>query len=230
MSDAVGGIQMPVDLSDGKSVHLMSYAGGASPNGLFGQIELWFCRKGSTEPEKRVTYVPVLDRRPKLVVLGHAGHGKDTVCELLRDRYGYSFMSSSLLCAERVVLQACRDAPDMPNYSSPQHCFEDRSNHRKFWFDAITAYNTPDRARLGRLILNDFDVYCGVRNRLEFEALRSEALFDVAIWVDGSARKCAENEESCTVTRNMADFVLDNNGTLDCLGQRVHNIMRFLTP
>jgi hypothetical protein len=32
--------------------------------------------------------------KPKLLVIGHGRHGKDTVCEMLRDHYGYTFESS----------------------------------------------------------------------------------------------------------------------------------------
>ena len=42
---------------------------------------------GWQEPRLRVRPV----RKPKLLVIGHARHGKDTVSELLRDRHGFSF-------------------------------------------------------------------------------------------------------------------------------------------
>ena len=32
---------------------------------------------------------------PKLLIIGHARHGKDTVAEILRDTHGYDFVSSS---------------------------------------------------------------------------------------------------------------------------------------
>ena len=34
---------------------------------------------------------------PKLLVVGHGRHGKDTVCEML-EAYGYTFQSSSKFC------------------------------------------------------------------------------------------------------------------------------------
>lgn len=165
-------------------------------------------------------------RKPRLLIMGHARHGKDTVCELLRDDYGYRFMSSSMFCAERVVLPAARASDRMPFYANAVQCFEDRAHHRKFWFDAITAYNTPDKSRLGREIFESFDVYCGIRNAEEFEALKLARAFDFAIWVDASERAPSEGTDSCTVTPNMADYVLDNNGPVEDLPAKLDAFMK----
>jgi len=40
---------------------------------------------------------------PKLLVIGHGRHGKDTVCEILRDKYGFSFESSSQFCSKLFI-------------------------------------------------------------------------------------------------------------------------------
>lgn len=178
--------------------------------------------------------------RPKVLVMGYARHGKDTVCELLRDRYGLRFVSSSQFCAERVVFPAVRkmwerfngasptrvEQPAVGPYATPLECFDDRANHRKFWFDTITAYNTPDLSRLGREIFQDFDVYCGIRNHREFHALKNAGVFDVAIWVDASGRGLpAEGKDSCTVEPWMADFVLDNSGSLEDLSRNLEALV-----
>ena len=39
----------------------------------------------------------------KLLVIGHGRHGKDTVCEILRDHYGYTFESSSQFCSKLFI-------------------------------------------------------------------------------------------------------------------------------
>lgn len=172
----------------------------------------------------------------KLLVMGYARHGKDTVCELLRDRYGLKFTSSSQFCAERVVFPflerearhtAMFQKPKYPIYSSVQECFEDRANHRALWYDLITAHNTPDKSRLGREIFEENDVYCGIRNAREFHALRNAGVFDWAIWVDASERGMpVEDKSSCTVEPWMANFILDNNGTLGDLERGLNVLMR----
>jgi len=39
----------------------------------------------------------------KLMIMDHARHGKDTVCEILRDTYGFTFESSSMADAGKRV-------------------------------------------------------------------------------------------------------------------------------
>jgi len=146
------------------------------------------------------------------MVVGHARHGKDTVAELLMER-GYTFISSSMAAAERVVLPYLK-AKGI-HYDSVEDCFQDRGNHRAEWYNAITGYNTPDKARLGREIYKDYDVYCGLRNSREFHALRNEGAFDVSIFVDASERLPLEDKSSMGIEPWMADYVLDNNGTLE---------------
>lgn len=187
---------------------------------------------GAVEPERKAVEPSGL---PRLLIMGYARHGKDTVCELLRDLYGFRFTSSSQFCAERVVFPALQERyaeltimekPDVPIYETAQQCFDDRANHRKLWYDLITAHNTPDLARLGREIFEGHDVYCGIRNAREFHALRNAGVFDVAIWVDASARGLpAEGKDSCTVEPWMADFVLDNSGSLDDLSRNLGALM-----
>lgn len=163
----------------------------------------------------------------KIVIMGYARHGKDTVCELLRDKYGLKFTSSSLFCAERVVLPRARDEATMPFYKDAQACYDDRANHRAFWFDAITAHNTPDKSRLGREIFEENDVYCGIRNAREFHALKNAGVFHWAIWVDATERGMpVEDKSSCTVEPWMADFVLDNNGSLEDLERNLAVLMQ----
>lgn len=147
--------------------------------------------------------------RPKLIVMGHARHGKDTVCEILRDAYGYRFVSSSMFCAEGVVFTHMQD-----RYATAEECFADRHNRRAEWFDRIADYNREDPTALGRAILAEHDIYCGIRNRTEFQAMRNARVFHASVWVDASDRHPSEDRSSCTVEPWMADFVLDNNRTL----------------
>ncbi|QXN72353.1 MazG-like nucleotide pyrophosphohydrolase [Rhodobacter phage RcSimone-Hastad] len=178
----------------------------------------------------------------KLLIMGYARHGKDTVCELLRDRYGLKFTSSSQFCAEHVVFPVVKKmwddyndeqrgrnlpVPAMPNYATVEECFADRANHRALWYDLITAHNTPDKSRLGREIFEENDVYCGIRNAREFHALKNAGVFHWAIWVDASERGMpVEDKSSCTVEPWMADFILDNNGTLEDLERGLNVLMR----
>lgn len=163
--------------------------------------------------------------RPKLLVIGHGRHGKDTVCEILRDNYGFSFESSSQFCSKLFIFDQLKD---LYGYADEQECYADRHNHRAEWYDAICAYNVPDAARLGREIFREHDIYCGLRNKKEYHAMRNTGVFDYAIWVDRSDHLPLEDESSMTLKQWMADFTIDNNGTLDELIFNTHQLIKHL--
>lgn len=165
-------------------------------------------------------------RRPRLLVVGHARHGKDTVCEMLRDKYDFRFTSSSLFCAEHVVLPKFEGVPGRAFlYKDFQECFDDRINHRKFWYDAIAEFNRPDPTALAKAVLEEHDVYCGMRSSTELHACKNIGLFDHIIWVDASQRVGPEDRSSCTVEPWMADFVIDANGTVEEAATQVDLLM-----
>lgn len=163
------------------------------------------------------------ERNPKVLVIGHARHGKDTVSEMLRDRYDLRFVSSSLFCAEHVVFPALKDKY---GYGDPVSCFDDRHEHRAEWYDLIRDFNRPDATRLGRAIFAEHDVYCGLRSKAELNALHNAGAYDVCVWVDASDRLPPEDASSCTVEPWMADYVLDNNGSLEDLELNLSQLMR----
>jgi hypothetical protein len=156
----------------------------------------------------------------KFLIIGHGRHGKDTVADYMCDKFKLTASSSSLFAAEKVVY------PDMSeDYKNADECFEDRHNHRKRWFDLISAYNTPDGTRLAREMMETHDIYVGMRNKRELDACREQKMFDVVVWVDASKRHPPESVDSCTVTAQDADVVIDNNGSLQELFKNVDNAL-----
>ena len=192
--------------------------------------------------------------KPKFLVLGHARHGKDTVAEILRDEYGFTFTSSSLFCAEKVIWDAIHNqqaaidrhiaasSPGMSagqlieelemmagrEYPSYAECFADRGNFRAAWFSLIAAYLYPEMERLGREIFAENDIYVGIRNKRELNAVLNAGLADVTVWVDASERVDQEPMASCTVEPWMAMFTIDNNGSAEDLHRNVHQLMSTL--
>jgi len=192
--------------------------------------------------------------KPKFLILGHARHGKDTVAEILRDCYGFTFTSSSLFCAEKVIWEAVHNHGDALDrhekagqpgmstltlheelemmkgrgYSSYTECFADRANFRAAWFSLIAAYCYPDKEQLAREIYAENDIYVGIRNTRELNAVLNSGLADVSIWVDAKERIGPEPLSSCTVEPWMAMFTIDNNGTAEDLHRNVHQLMSTL--
>ena len=163
----------------------------------------------------------------KLLVIGHGRHGKDTVCEILRDCYGYSFESSSQFCSRLFIYNQLKDKY---NYDNEETCYADRHNHRQEWYESICDYNVPDPSRLGREIFKQHDIYCGLRNKKEFHAMRNTNVFNYAIWVDRSDHLPPEAKTSMSLEQWMADFTIDNNGTLTELEFNVKQLIQHIDP
>jgi hypothetical protein len=155
----------------------------------------------------------------KLLIVGYGRHGKDTVAELINLHTNMKFQSSSLAAAEHVIYPKMRE-----DYKSVEECFEDRGNRREEWYNLISEYNREDSSRLAKEILQHYDIYVGMRSIFELECSRS--LFDLIIWVDASERLPPESNASCTITKNCADVIIDNNGTLEDLDRKVRRLSR----
>lgn len=163
----------------------------------------------------------------RLMILGHARSGKDTVAEVLRDEYNLKFQSSSVFCLEKAVMPALGKLGYY--YGSPKTCMavrEDVPDWRRIWHDAIAEYNTPDKTRLGRELFREFDIYVGLRSNTEFNALRNERVFDFAVWVDAQDRGIpSEPRSSNKIEPWMADYTLDNNYTVEALKHNTRKLM-----
>ena len=147
----------------------------------------------------------------KLLIIGCARHGKDTVADMVKFRTGLPSTSTSFVALSHIIFPALQP---IYKYLNLKQCFEDRINHRKEWYDLIEAYNFQDPTRLARVLLQDHDICVGMRGRSEVEACLKEKLFDVVVWVDATKRHPIEHESSCTVDESMADLILNNNGNL----------------
>ncbi len=166
----------------------------------------------------------------KLLIIGHGRHGKDTVCEILRDYHGYSFISSSEFAAETAVMPYLeRYYPALAAWYGyrAEDAFEDRHSHRSIWHDAITEYNREDRTRLSRGMLEaGYNIYCGMRCPIELEASRH--LFDEVWWVDAQERKPLEDWSSMKIEYDPTYMkYINNNGSLRVLWKAVDHAVTF---
>jgi hypothetical protein len=115
------------------------------------------------------------------MIVGHAGHGKDTFAGFLADTLGVTTVSSSKVALEVFLLDVLRDKG--LGYASADAAYEDRINHRKLWFDEITAYNAGDPCRLMREVYARCPIYVGCRSRIELLAGREQGLFGLTLCV-----------------------------------------------
>lgn len=162
---------------------------------------------------------------PKLLILGHKRHGKDTLAEMLRDKFGLKFISSSQAAADIFIYDELKEKY---GYKTSEECFEDRVNHRQEWYEMIRDYNEGDRARLAKGILENADCYVGMRDREEIDECMNQGLFELIIWVDASERLELEDSSSFNIDKSCADVIIDNNGTLEQFEARVNRFGKIL--
>lgn len=158
----------------------------------------------------------------KLLIIGHARHGKDTVAEMIDDMFGLTFKSSSQAAADIFIYDELKDKY---GYNTPEECFEDRVNHRAEWHDLIVDYNKEDKARLAKGILENADMYVGMRSSAEIDECLVQGLFDYVIGVY-DPRKPHEPEDSFNIDLFAeADLIIPNGGSLGELESKVHNVI-----
>lgn len=164
--------------------------------------------------------------KPRLLILGYARHGKDTVAEILRDDFGFAFVSSSMFLAEKVVVPYLAERGI--TYDSLEAAYEDRVNHRAAWHHAIAAYNENDPTLLAREILKVADIYVGMRSQREYEAVY--ALFDAVLWVSAEDRGLPpEPRSSMDISYELGRMhFINNSGTLADLHEEVRDTLRLV--
>lgn len=161
----------------------------------------------------------------KLLILGYGRGGKDTLANCLYEEFGLSHTSSSMFACKLFIFDVLKG---ILNYRNIEECYNDRYNYRALWHELIKAYNSGDKARLARELLDrGYQLYVGMRCHEELEESRD--LFDLVIWVDGVERTgYVEPIESCTVTPDMADIIISNNGTEEEFLDKVRALMNLI--
>jgi hypothetical protein len=151
----------------------------------------------------------------KILVIGEARHGKDSFAEFVSEFSGAKFTSSSYFAMREIIYPVLQP---LYNYNSLDDCYADRVNHREVWYTLIRDYNTPCETALATELMKENDMYVGMRSADELKACKQAKLFDTIVWVDASKRlDSRESTASCTVTSDMADIVIENNGSLGSL-------------
>lgn len=159
--------------------------------------------------DKAHEFIAPVKQKPKLLIVGHARHGKDTVTEFLSDALNLNFKGSSIICCESFIYDTLKDKY---SYKSIIECYQDRVNHREEWHHLIADFCSQEKTALGDLIYKDYDIYCGVRASDECEAIIKK-YNPIVIWVDASKRLPLEPEESMQIRYQPNWISVDNNGT-----------------
>lgn len=150
-----------------------------------------------------------METKPKIVIIGHARHGKDTLARAFKALYNLSFTGSSEAASDLFIYNILKDKY---GYKTSTECFEDRVNHRKEWYDLIVEYNKFDKARLAKDIMANSDMYVGMRSNEELEESLEQGVFDYVIGVY-NPRLPLESTDSFNIDLwKQSDFVIPNAG------------------
>lgn len=129
----------------------------------------------------------------KILVIGHARHGKDTVANRIARWNNLRASETSQWIAQNYMFDELKD---QYNYVSPAECYDDRVNHRELWFNKIYEYNKYDPTRLCKDMLKENDIYVGIRSLRELAACYE--LFDHVVLVTRMSTP-HEFEASCDI-------------------------------
>lgn len=163
----------------------------------------------------------------KILILGDARHGKDTLADIISNFYLLECASSSMFALDTFLYPILIEKYGL-KYKSKKEAFKDRVNHRDKWYNEICEYNKDDKIRLAKAMLYSYDVYIGLRDFREVEQAIEENLFDHIIGIY-DYRKPRESKESNTAdVFKYSDIVLMNNGTIDDLQNKVYRYLKFL--
>lgn len=159
----------------------------------------------------------------KILVLGQDSHGKTTFANMLAVAAKLTAKDSSRFALERAVWPAMSHL-----YNSTEECFEDRVNNRDTWKALIAYYNSPDKARLCKELLEESDMYVGMRCPLEYE--ESKNLFGLILYCDASKRTGVSTGSLTIPFDNQRMIKVDINGTEKDMKSKVDCIAKILEP
>lgn len=164
----------------------------------------------------------------RLFIAGDPESGKDALGLAIEKLFKMPACSSSLAAMPHVYGMS----PELKlKYPDARAAWEDRRTpeNRVLWHDYIVKLNTPNLTTLGRILLEDHDVYVGIRNPDEFEACKKAGLCDLSIWVTSDIRGSKESAKSNGMSPHMCDMEFRNNcetlGELETKVQRVFGRM-----
>lgn len=141
----------------------------------------------------------------KILVVGHAQHGKDTVCEEIARATGLVNAGTTSVYLARFVAE--RDGVDEATaYANRRRSEADRMR----WRQIGDEIRRDDPAKLVRMAFAAGDVSGGCRGLPEIQAVRKEQLADLIIWVEAGLRR--SDDVTMEFGPEYADIVLLNNG------------------
>lgn len=159
----------------------------------------------------------------KIIVVGHAEHGKDEVASILELELGLMNISATHILVHNIVPQSFLNDIGL----SREELELNKGQYRKQLFNFVRQYNKSKNRESSFIeyVLSASDIYTGVRAKEELQGAKDRAKELgwnlVVIWVDASKRKPLENKEIMSIEPDMADIIIDNNSDKNTLYKKV---------
>lgn len=162
----------------------------------------------------------------KILILGHARHGKDTVAELIQKHTNLLYQTTSFLAYQIFIYDELMNKHNH-KYDSIYAAFNDRHQHRDLLYTIIQEYNKNDKARLAKNVLQHCDMYVGMRDVDEVIESKKQNIFDLTIGVYNPNVK-NENISSNTVDIfKHSDILIINDSTLINLENKIIKLTKY---
>jgi len=156
----------------------------------------------------------------KILILGDARHGKDTVADLISKHTGLTSLASSVAALNIFLYDLLREKYGL-TYGSVMEAFKDRVNHREIYYNEICEYNKEDKTRLVKEIQKVADIYTGLRNAEEVEQAIEEGLFDLIIGVNNPRIPKEPISSNTASAEKYSHLMIENDGTLLDLEEKI---------
>lgn len=131
----------------------------------------------------------------KIIINGHATHGKDYLAAAVAKKYGLRYYNASMWFAEKVLIPAY---PGM--WPCTEACYLDRVNYRDLWYQMMRLGDWQER------FMQHSDIFCGHRNIEEHQEMVSH-LNPRTIWVHNSKK----GPESASSSQWQTDSLITSN-------------------
>lgn len=148
----------------------------------------------------------------KLIINGHAQHGKDYLADVASKEFGLVKLNASMWFAETVLMPAF---PGM--YPCVEAAYLDRVNHRDLWYQMMRLGDWQEKFMLHS------DIFCGHRNIVEHQEMVASGDY-LRVWVEWLGKPTepptSSQWQTTEVIEENHDIVLSHtgNGVRDMIG------------
>lgn len=150
----------------------------------------------------------------KLAIVGPSRAGKDEAANWFVANTNLRYRGATSL----VILPFAADWLSI----SDAEAYATRHVWKDLWKQIGDESRREDPAALARITLADAELSVGIRDWIEIDAVRREALVDLVIWIDAPV----EPDSTLTFGSEMADVVIENFGTIAEFHGRLERLAR----